>query len=349
MRVSTVLHAGSVLALAAVVACGEQPATSPSRVDGAAMAPFSSSEAARSGRALLSRANRRLAAAGAKVRVGKAELLYAAKAYGEQTSTIIFADDRAHKLPYVWVAGDPRRDGRTGITYAVDPALRTTAFGIPNLPAVEVNGGGFRQSTQAELDRYVEEAIQAWRDRKCADAPIARMSVPGGVDPDLLDDFFLGRPFPSATYAQVADLIQAGWQPPEFFEAITPGGSDAILGITFTFVFVDDDGADTDIDGDRRLDTGLVEIYYNPTFIWTNRGAPGFIDFFSVLAHETGHGLSMAHFGKVFVTRKDASDGLQIADIKFAPKALMNAVYVTGRESIEGSDNASFCQIWAHR
>jgi hypothetical protein len=130
------------------------------------------------------------------------------------------------------VSGDPRRDGRIGVTYVVDPVLRTSAFGLNNLPAIEIDGGGFRLSTQAELDGYIEEAMQAWRGRRCADAPIERVAVPAGTDPDLLDDLLLGRPTPSPTYAQLADIVQAGWQPPEFFEAITPGESDGILGIT---------------------------------------------------------------------------------------------------------------------
>jgi hypothetical protein len=180
------------------------------------------------------------------------------------------------------------------------------------------------------------------------------VAVPAGTDPDLLDDLFLGRPTPSPTYAQPADIVQAGWQPPEFFDAITPGGSDVFLGITISFFFADDQGtADpsddvpTDLDGDGQLDRALAEIYYNPTFVWTNRGAPQTIDFFSILTHESGHGLGLAHFGKVFVTKKDAADGISIADVKYAPKALMNALYVTGRNEIAGSDNASFCQIWA--
>jgi hypothetical protein len=350
MRVSSVLRTGSFLALAGLAACADQPATQPSDVGGPAFAKASSgNEVALVGHPLLTRINARLAAAGSNVRVGKAELLYEAKASDASSPTVIFANDRTHTLPYQWVSGDPRRDGRIGVTYAVDPVLQTSAFGFNNLPAIEIDGGGFRLSTQAELDGYIEEAVQAWRDRRCADAPIERVAVPAGTDPDLLDDFFLGRPTPSPTYAQPADIVQAGWQPPEFFENFTPGGSEGILGITFTFVFTDDQGVDTDINGDGKLDTGLAEIYYNPTFIWTNRGAPNTIDFHSILTHETGHGLSLAHFGKVFITKRDAADGLQIADVKYAPKALMNAVYVTGRDEIVGSDNAAFCQVWARR
>jgi hypothetical protein len=45
----------------------------------------------------------------------------------------------------------------------------------------------------------------------------------------------------------------------------------------------------------------------------------------------------------------DAADGIQIADIEYAPKALMNALDVTGRDEIRGTDNGSFCQIWASK
>ena len=358
MRVSSVLRAGCFLALAGLAACADQPATEPLDVGGPAFAKASSgNEVALVGHPLLTRINARLAAAGSNVRVGKAELRYEAKASDASSPTVIFANDRTHTLPYQWVSGDPRRDGRIGVTYAVDPELQTFLTGLSfTVPVVEVDGGGFRLSSQAELDGYIEEALQAWRDRSCADTPIERVAVPAGTDPDLLDDLFLGRPTPSPTYAQPADIVQAGWQPAEFFDAFTPGGSDAILGITFTFVFADDQGTpdpsddvNTDINGDGNLDTGLAEIYFNPTFVYTNRGAPNTIDFYSVLTHESGHSLGLAHFGKVFITKRDAADGLQIADVKYAPKALMNAVYVTGRSEIAGSDDASFCQIWARK
>ena len=363
MQVANVLRAGSVIVFAGLVACADQPSTSPldagiEQADASAAARKSSGEQEVSAlSAVLERMNTRLAAAGSRVRVDRAELLYEAKAYEAVSPTLVFANDRTRGLVLEWVAGDPRRDGRRGVTYAIDPVLRTTAFGIPNLPAIEVDGGGFRLSTQAELESYVEEGMQAWRDRRCADAPIERVSVPAGTDPDQLEEFLLLVQDPGPNYVQPADIVQAGWQPPEFFEAIVEGGADAILGVAFSFGFVDDQGtADpdddvlTDINGDGKYDTSLVEVYYNPSFIWTNRGAPGgFIDFYSVIAHESGHALGLAHFGKVFITKKDAADGIHIADLKYAPKALMNAVYVQGRDEILGTDNSSFCQIWASK
>jgi hypothetical protein len=34
--------------------------------------------------------------------------------------------------------------------------------------------------------------------------------------------------------------------------------------------------------------------------------------------------------------------------LQFAPKAIMNAAYVAEDREIRGSDNASFCHIWAN-
>lgn len=106
-----------------------------------------------------------------------------------------------------------------------------------------------------------------------------------------------GDPRRDGRNGQLADIVHGGWEPAEFFEALTPGGSDLILGVTFTFTFVDDQGtpdpADdvpTDINGDGKGDVMLREIYHNPVFIYTNRGAPNFVDFFSVLAHESDMG-----------------------------------------------------------
>ena len=100
--------------------------------------------------------------------------------------------------------------------------------------------------------------MQAWRDRKCADAPIERVAVAAGTDPDCSTTSSSGARRPSATYAQPADIVQAGWQPAEFFDAITPGGSDAILGITFTFCFVDDQGTADESTTSSRTSTATA-------------------------------------------------------------------------------------------
>jgi hypothetical protein len=357
MRVSHLFRTGSAIALAGLVACAEQP--TPTDVDARKMDGVESAKApARTDEVvkvspLLGRINDRLARAGANLRVDRAEGVYAAKGYDAQSPTLIFANNRTHQLAYQWVPGDPRRDGRRGVNYALDPQLQVFA-GSFALPALET-GAAFRPSTAQELETYIEEAMQAWRDRKCSDSPIDRVAVPTGTDPDMLDQVLLGNPV-NSNYQQPSDIVQTGWHPPALFEAITPGGAAGILGVAFTFVFADDQGTadpsddvDTDINGDGKLDTGLVEIYYNPYYVWTNRGAPGGIDFYSILTHETGHALGLAHFGKVFITKHDAADGIQISDVKYAPQALMNAVYVDGRGEIVGADQSSFCQIWASK
>jgi hypothetical protein len=283
-----------------------------------------------------------LEAAGSNMRVAKAELIVEPEGW-TGSSQVLIANNRTRGLSSEWVAGDPRRAGRVGVTYAFDPRQGFAPF------TRNPDGSGLRQVQFPELEPFLEEAMSAWRDRSCSSAPIARVAVPTNVDPDQVDQALLGsdggRP-----YAQVSDIVHGGWQPAVFFPRLvnSPSGNN-IIGVTITFVFVDANGRPTDIDGNGKLDTGLAEIYYNTRFAWGNSQALNVVDFFSIITHETGHGVSLAHFGKVFVTKHDAADGIQIADIKFAPEALMNAVYVTGRSQIAGTDNSSFCQIWASK
>jgi Matrixin len=105
-----------------------------------------------------------------------------------------------------------------------------------------------------------------------------------------------------------------------------------------TFIFVDDDGNPTDINGDNRLDTALNEVYYNNTFgqagtdranrPWGINVAPPGIDVETVALHENGHSLGVGHFGP-------------------PPAALMNPVYAGIRQSPFAVDSAGMCTIWA--
>ena len=101
------------------------------------------------------------------------------------------------------------------------------------------------------------------------------------------------------TYAQVSDIVQAGWQVPGFFTAFAGAAGNNIIGVTFSFFFVDENGDPTDINGDGRADTGLAEIYYNTRFAWGNSGALNVVDTYTITTHETGHAMSLGHFGKV--------------------------------------------------
>lgn len=283
-----------------------------------------------------------LAAAGSNLRVAKAEFIVDTGNYVGGSQTLI-ADDRARGIGAQWVPGDPRRGGRVGVTYAFDPFQGRNPF------TRNPDGSGLRQMPFSELDPILETTMSAWRTRNCMSAPVTRVPVPAGVDPDLLDQIFLGSDGAGRTYQQVSDIVQAGWQRPSFFTAIAGPAGANIIGVTFTFWYVDANGNPTDIDHDGNRDTGLAEIYYNTAFAWGSTQALNVVDFYTILTHETGHAMGLAHFGKVFVTKHDGADGIQIADIKYAPQALMNAVYVTGRTDIMGTDNSSFCQIWASK
>jgi len=64
------------------------------------------------------------------------------------------------------------------------------------------------------------------------------------------------------------------------------------------------------------------------------------VDIQSVAIHESGHAFGLGHFGKVTVD-------LATFQFHYAPKAIMNAVYVQEDRRILGTDIGSFCSIWA--
>jgi hypothetical protein len=250
--------------------------------------------------------NAGLEADGANYRVEYAEYLTA----GDEAGTTVYFSDVGNKqLSFHWVPGDPRRGGATDITYIIDQAEAS------NLPISDTNDA-------------INRAMDTWDSVNCSDIPITYLPW------DLGDLGFVqwlnglgGSPF------VWADITHAGWIP-----YLGPN----VLGVTFTFGFCDPCSPSpvwTDIDNNAKGDTAFREIYYNSNFPWgIDTGFP--IDVETVALHEAGHGLSQAHFGKLFSTDKNGK-------FHFAPRALMNAGYTGVQQEVKKSDNGGHCSIWA--
>ncbi len=174
----------------------------------------------------------------------------------------------------------------------------------------------------ADVVAAIGRAMNIWNTVPCADIPLVYVDD-YGLDLGYVQ-YLVGM---GGAPGWLADITHAGFLPKSFFDIIGgPGGGDNILGATFTFVWVE-----------RPDDVAFREIYENDEFSW---GIDiRYFDIETVIAHEVGHGLSLGHFGKIFRTPN--------GELHFAPRALMNAIYYDILHELLGTDNASFCSIWA--
>jgi hypothetical protein len=304
------------ITLSGVVAACQNEGIAPVETDGPSLRKESTSSNV-GVVAMLGSMNEQLEAMGLDFRVSMVE--WVTDVGSGEVGQVVFANDRGNKqLGHHWVPGDPRRlAAGNSITYLVDQSDGAATGGLTN----------------AQTEPAIDQAMNTWEAAQCSNIPLTKVAD-SGADPDIVDAFLgfggFGNPF-------LADLTHSGWLPPGFFDAIVPGGSNFILGVTFTFIFLDPPSGD-DIDGDGRLDTALREIYYNNNFPWATNGAN--FDVETVALHEAGHGLSQGHFGKIFRTLKNGK-------LHFAPLAVMNAAYSQVQQALTGTDNGGHCSIWA--
>lgn len=302
--------AGALSLGAIVLAACERPGTGP-----ADLGPHSPAQVVSDGDpailAKMNDINRALLARGAGVAVEAIHLYTVGPAR---------PDNRIHQQEFRWVPGDPRRLAQgADITYLVDRSDGRTASGL----------------TTGQTEAAIDAAMATWG----ADPALKRVAVvkrpDTGTDPDIYDSFFgFGR---FGNYL-VADIVNAGWYPREFFEAVAgPGGGRGILAFSVSFIFVDAAGNPTDINGDNYLDTALNEVYFNDTFgdrrddragnPWgIDIALPG-IDVETVALHENGHSLGLGHFGP-------------------PPDAVMNPVYAGIRQVPLSPDDAGMSTVW---
>jgi len=256
--------------------------------------------------------NQRLALEGAPYAVARVELSLAPNA-NPASPGVVFALDRTLRLTSRWVPGDARRlaDG-SNITYA--------SFA----PLMVANGAG-------PVSAAADAAFSTWNVVSCSNLPLVRRTLAPNVFPGALFALpgFVNDPL-------AADVATIGFLPGAFFDLfLGPGASTEVLGVTFTFVFIDGNGDPTDIDFDGRDDTALKEIWYNNTFEWSTTGG-GDADVETTMLHEDGHALELDHFGRVAVNTKTGQ-------LIVSPRAVMNRFILGVLRTPLGTDVGGYC------
>lgn len=305
-----------VAGLVLTAACEDLPTTT--APDDPAFATAQQPEAAAM-QAVLDELNAGLAATAAEYRALSAEYITHWSSH-EAGATVIAKDVGNKQLGADFVPHDVRREpwsgpvggGNDNITYAID----TTIDAVPPF-------GGL---TAAQTDAAIERAMNTWQGVRCSTLDLTRFPD-FGIDIGLVafQNGFGGSPF------VFADLQHAGWRDIDF--------AGSVLGVTFTFVFTDDDGNPTDINNDGKADVAFREIYYDPSWFWADDGVSD-VDVQSVAVHEAGHGLSQAHFGTIRIKNN--------GELKASPRAVMNALYAEPFRELKGTDNGGHCSIWAN-
>ena len=259
---------------------------------------------------LMSSVNASLASQGLSLQLNAIEA-YSADGMG---NTVFFNDRGNKQLSGDFVPADPRRGGFTDIAYLTDGFEGGTNSGL----------------TAAQTTAAIDNAMSTWDAVTCSNG----LNITNlGSTP--FDVGYLQALFGFGGSFLFTDLMHSGWN--QAFTDFLFGPGNSVLGVAFTFVFIDGGGNATDIDNNGKDDVAFRDIYYNDAFPWAIGNN---IDVETVALHEAGHGLSQAHFGKLFQNNGNGN-------FQFAPRAVMNAGYTGVQTTIEKTDKAGHCSNWA--
>lgn len=242
-------------------------------------------------------------------------LLSTIEAYSaDGAGNTVFFNNRGNKqLGADFVPNDPRRGGYSDIAYGYDGLEGATSSGL----------------SQSETDDAILSAMNTWDNISCSSG--LELYDLGASPFDLgYVSWFYG--YGGTEF--FTDVMHSGFN--GFIEWAYGTGTN-ILGVTFTFVWTDG-GAPTDMDNNGKDDVAFRDIYYNDAYNWQTDGSSG-IDVETVVLHETGHGLSQGHFGKLSRTDKNGK-------FHFSPRAVMNAGYTGIQTTIGETDNGGHCSNW---
>ena len=227
------------------------------------------------------------------------------------------------QLSQDFVYGDPRNGlfdgGIAGVSYGVQEANTSADANLSNQIF------------------WMYESANVWQNINCSKLVLNNVSIDPGF-PGIVNIFFQTGQIP---LIQQADLTQLGFLSALEFPYFAANPN--VLGVAFTLSWVDENGIATDIDNNGKADVAFREIYYNDEFEWSDNGVlgergSGFIDFPTVAIHESGHGLSAAHFGSI---------GFKGDKLVANPRAIMNAIYGGILRELTGRDRGSHCSNWA--
>lgn len=218
-----------------------------------------------------------------------------------------------------------------------DPRNNTYDGGVPGVSYAVAENNLSADENLSDQVFWLYESAQVWANEQCSNLDLTIIDSDNDF-PGIVNIFFQTGVIP---LIQEADLTQVGFLSPAEFPYFAANPN--VLGVAFTLSWVDENGNLTDIDGNGKSDVAFREIYYNDAFNWSDDGVlgergSGFIDFPTVAIHESGHGLSAAHFGSI---------GLQGGELVARPRTVMNAIYGGVLRDLTGRDVGSHCSNWA--